>query len=390
MLKYFRYIILFSFFSFFYYQSALAIISKENVSLIGFRLDSALVQDTLRSINITYQNNGKEDFLGTVYMTCGIKLQEKVAEDKSILIFKDGGQESALLTVKISESGESLPCVISIKDRNNLIVNSLSLNIKVMSSQEIFIPNKDFSSSSQTSSLSFSNNLKSFSGLSDFYNDFLNKKDSFLKDKGDINLIDISNKINRNIPIINSLNLKTISKVDEENLDNKNSPSFNLNLQGRENVFSKTQVYSDNFLRNYFGEDNLIFKILSFISGFIFSFLSGLHSFFSSFFAKLFSYFLPMSASSFLGQNWLGILIVFYTILSFKKKKKRYLQDKESKERFMQGGEYHGNQDSEDEDEDENSDQDYKAGRYRENSDKRNHSIKKNLEKPKKEINNHL
>jgi len=93
-----------------------------------------------------------------------------------------------------------------------------------------------------------------------------------------------------------------------------------------------------------------------------------------------------MSASSFLGQNWLGILIVFYTILSFKKKKKRYLQDKESKERFMEWGEYGGNQDREDED----GDKDYKVRRYRENSDKRNHSMKENLEKPKKEINNHL
>ena len=56
----------------------------------------------------------------------------------------------------------------------------------------------------------------------------------------------------------------------------------------------------------------------------------------------------------------------------------------------MWGGESHGNQDGEDGDGDGDNDQDYKAGRYRENLDKRNHSVKENLDKQKKEINNHL
>jgi len=261
-------------------------------------------------------------------MTCGFQVQKKVADGKSILIFKSGGQESVLLSLKVSEVGESLPCLISLKNRDGQIVNSLFFKIKVLSNQDSNLPeveldmtDDNFLGSSLTDNFSrlksfyknnnfFNSPSTIFSDLSEWSDNFLSTKDSARKgENGDgesTNLINFQTRLQKDFPALNNF------------------------LKNFKNNSGDPEKGSNNFLKNYLAESSLSFKILSFIS----EILSDLHNFIAKFFSKLLSYFLPTSFSNFLGENWLTVFTVSYLTLLFKKIKKRYWWHKRPGERI--------------------------------------------------------
>jgi len=352
-------------------NQVMAVSTDAKIIMIGFKLNSHLVQYATKNLQITYQNISEKDFLGTVSMTCGVEIQKKVAEDKSILIFKNGGQETVILDIKINEFG-NLSCSVTIKDRDQNIINSNNLNIQITSAPNPNRRNLDNSKSKLTKISDSSNRDQEISAESsnddsenfEITNIFSEAKDLY---------VNLKDKIIDTFSSSNSTSSNLISQV--QNFDKNKLGWLNDLNQTKDTIFSKSDKLNlfgfwENDKKDLAKNSN---DFGDFILRFFTDLLYSFYNFMAGIFQKLLVYILPLGLAIWMGQYWLGILIFLWLMLAFKKRSKRIFR---SEKKFDDEREYF-NEDYYDEDKDSDK-----------NSDLEKYSIKENIQERKKEINN--
>jgi len=383
-------------------NQVMAVSTDAKIIMIGFKLNSHLVQYATKNLQITYQNISDKDFLGTVAMTCGVETQKKVAEDKSILIFKDGGQETVILDIKINESG-NLSCSVNIKDRDQNIINSNNLNIQIISAPNPNHRNLDnskskltkISDSTDSSNSDLEISAESSSENFEIPNIFSEAKDLYLNLKG---------KVTDTFSSSTATSDNLMSKV--QNLDKNKLGWLNDVNQTKDTFFSKLNklnVFSfwENGKKDSQENSNQFQNfILKFFTDLFYSF----YNLVAGIVQKLFTYLLPPGLSVWVGQYWLGILIFLWLLLALKKRGKRIFK---SEKKFDDERDYLDEIDLENQQDryrrnrgkirrrnrKENydySDEDYDEEEtdLKQDSDLDKYSIKENIQERKKEINN--
>jgi hypothetical protein len=360
-----------------------AAIANSEIFLIGFRLDQNMIQNEERSLTLTYQNRGEEDFLGVVSISCGSTTIKKVADDKSILIFKNGGQETAILNIKVSEVGVDIPCLIVIKDRDGVVANSNNLSLQVIASENPKSDNAVNGNITNTNNYNLSSDasgdLESKLSVSNLYGiatsslqSIVDRINIFLGRGVSTSSTSASVVASSSTNAENNPETKSPSESSTAISSSANPGSFSNQPLSSNHSSSTTSVFSKlsdiispkNNVASYSPanptsssstaiEQNTFTDLaLNFLKSIFFA----IYDFIGGLWVKLFLLFLPPFLALFIGRYWLAIILIFWILLLFKKRKKRILRTKRFDERYKRDKEV--GYDDEDDDEDEAEDYD--------------------------------